>query len=526
MNLWTMLARANELYPRELAAVDGERRLDYATVFARASALGACLQDRGVHVGERVAVLEHNSVEFLELYFACAAAGAILCPLNTRLAAPELAAILVDSEARVLFANRGFADAVRRTLALGTAVELVVWLGGDAGRLDDARTLVYEDTLDSDGRALRVAPESEVVVAQLYYTSGTTGRPKGVMLTHRNVSEHALAAIAELSLSDRDVWGHIAPMFHLADAWATFALTWVGGRHVFVPHFDEERVLDAIERERITITNLIPTMLNRLVRRDGVEQRDFASFRRILSGGASIAPEVVHRVCQVFGCEYVQTYGMTETSPYLTLSLLKANLALLAPDEQFRFRAKTGRPFLAIELAVIGDDERPVARDGVAVGEIRVRGATVTPGYWNRPEETRAAFKDGWLCTGDLATIDAEGYVQIVDRKKDMINSGGEKVYSTEVEHALYAHPAVLEAAVFGVPDEEWGEAVRAAVVLRPGARADAAELQAHCRERLAGFKVPRAIEFLAELPKTGTGKITKLALRAAAAGDPGSPRV
>ncbi|MCE9593653.1 MAG: long-chain-fatty-acid--CoA ligase [Planctomycetes bacterium] len=514
MNLWTMLERARKLHPRVVAAVDGARRLDYATVAERARALAACLADRGVRPGDRVAILEPNSLEFLETYFAAAGAGAILCPLNTRLAPRELAAILVDADARVLFANGSFASVVAATLALGTPVELVIWIGADGGRLDDARTLHYDDALDADARTFRAAEVGDDAVAQLYYTSGTTGRPKGVMLTHRNVSEHALAAIAELGLSDRDTWGHIAPMFHLADAWATFALTWVGGRHVFVPRFDERLVLDAIERERITITNLIPTMLQRLVRFDGVETRDFSSFRRILSGGASIAPEVVRRVMEVFRCEYVQTYGMTETSPYLTLSLLKAHLALLPPAEQFRYRAKTGRAFLAVELEVVGDDELPVANDGVAVGEIRVRGATVTPGYWNRPDETRAALKDGWLRTGDLATIDAEGYVQIVDRKKDLINTGGEKVYSTEVEHALHEHAAVLEVAVYGVPDAEWGEAVRAAIVLRAGASVDAAELARHCRERLAGFKVPRVFEFLDELPKTGTGKITKLALR------------
>jgi fatty-acyl-CoA synthase len=501
MNLWTMFERACTLAPR---AVDGERAFDYGQVAERVRGLAACLADRGVGAGDRVAILEHNSIEFFESYFAAAGIGAILCPLNTRLAARELAAILVDAEARVLIANGDFAGLVEETLAVGMPIELVLWIGAGGGRLEAVRSLRYDDAFDSDGRSFRAADVGDDAVAQLYYTSGTTGRPKGVMLTHRNVSEHALAAVAELDLSERDTWGHIAPMFHLADAWATFAITWVGGRHVFVPRFDEAWVLDAIERERITITNLVPTMLQRLVRSDGVERRDFSSFRRILSGGASIAPEVVRRVMEVFRCEYVQTYGMTETSPYLTLSLLAPHLEALPPEEQFR----------AFELEVVGDDERPVPRDEKTVGEIRVRGATVTPGYWKRPEETRAAFRDGWLCTGDLATIDAEGYVQIVDRKKDMINSGGEKVYSTEVEHALHEHPAILEVAVFGVPDAEWGEAVRAAVVLRPGANADALELARHCRERLAGFKVPRGFEFLNELPKTGTGKIAKRMLR------------
>jgi acyl-CoA synthetase (AMP-forming)/AMP-acid ligase II len=205
---------------------------------------------------------------------------------------------------------------------------------------------------------------------------------------------------------------------------------------------------------------------------------------------------------------------MTETSPYLTLSCLKAPLRELAPEEQFHYSARTGRPFATVELRVVGEDGREVPADDRSVGEIRVRGETVTPGYWNRPEETRAAFVEGWLCTGDLATIDSEGYVQIVDRKKDMILSGGENVYSTEVENALYAHPAVLEAAVFARPDEVLGERVCAAVVLRPGLQASAEELIRHCRSQLAGYKTPKAIEFLDALPRTGTGKIAKRFLR------------
>jgi acyl-CoA synthetase (AMP-forming)/AMP-acid ligase II len=303
-------------------------------------------------------------------------------------------------------------------------------------------------------------------------------------------------------------------MFHLADAWATFAITWVGGKHVMLPRFDEEAVFAAIERERVTLSNLIPTMLNRLVRFEGAERRDVSSLRRILSGGAPIAPEVVREVMRVFRCEYVQTYGMTETSPYLTLSLLKSHLAQLAPEEQFKYRAKTGRAFLAVELRVVDEHGADVARNGESVGEIRARGPTVTPGYWRRPDETARAFADGWLCTGDLATIDAEGYLDIVDRAKDMIISGGEKVFSTEVEHVLYEHPAVLEAAVFGVPDADLGESVRAAIALRPGAKASADELIAFCRARLTHFKCPRGVEFHAELPKTGTAKIQKRALR------------
>jgi acyl-CoA synthetase (AMP-forming)/AMP-acid ligase II len=365
------------------------------------------------------------------------------------------------------------------------------------------------------------APEAPDDLAHLYYTSGTTGRSKGVMLSHRNVCVHAEWAVAELALTAADRWGHFAPMFHLADAWATFAITQVGGVHVMVPRFEADAAVATIERERITLTNLIPTMLKRLVESPRAHAADFGRLRLVLSGGAPISPALVRQVLATFRCEYVQTYGMTETSPYLTVGILTAAQKLLPPDEVLRLRARTGRPFGAIELEVVDERGARVPADDRTVGEIRVRGATVTRGYWNRPDETARAIRDGWLYTGDLAVIDAHGLVNIVDRKKDMILTGGENVYSTEVENALYEHPSVLEAAVFGLPDETFGERVHAAVVLKSGAGTSTEELRAFCRARIAGYKVPRAIEFLSELPKTGTGKISKHLLRARAARAP-----
>jgi acyl-CoA synthetase (AMP-forming)/AMP-acid ligase II len=351
-------------------------------------------------------------------------------------------------------------------------------------------------------------------VAHLYYTSGTTGRPKGVMLSHDNVATHALAAVRELSLSASDRWAHIAPMFHLADAWATFAITAVQGTHVFLPKFAPKDALDLLEQERITITNLVPTMLNLMVKEPGAADRSYA-IRAMLSGGASIAPEVVRQILATFRGDYIQTYGMTETSPYLTLGLLGPAERQLPDAEQLRIKCRTGRPFAGIELKVVRDDGQPIARDDREVGEIRVRGKTVTQGYWQNPEATAAAFdSDGFLCTGDLATLDDRGYVNIVDRKKDVIKTGGEAVYSTEVENVLYRHPAILECAVFGLPDAIWGEQVTAAIVLRPGAQATAEELIAFCRAAIAHYKAPRAVRFLAALPKTGSGKIQKRALR------------
>lgn len=509
--LYGLIEHAGRAYGRRTAVVEDGISRSYAEFGERVAAAAASAHDAGWTRGARVAVLAPNTIAFLEAYFAVAGLGAMCVPLNTRLAAAELGWILDDAEAVGLLADARMADLARAALAATRRPPAVVWCGPDPAP-EGARWDAWCTSAPGDWTPADVALREP---AQLYYTSGTTGDPKGVVLTHRNVLAHAEAAVIELGLSSNDVWGHFAPLFHLADAWATFAITQVGGRHVCVPQFEVGAVLDAFERERITITNLVPTMLNWLVNAEGVTARDFSSLRRILSGGAPIAPQLVRRIMDTFRTEYVQTYGMTETSPYLTLSLLSDAQRALPEKERFCLRAKTGRPFRAVELCVVDDDGRPVPADGRSVGEILARGPTVTPGYWKRPDATAAAFTaDGFLRTGDLATLDSHGFLDIVDRKKDVIISGGEKIYSTEVEHRLAEHPAVLEVAVYGEPDEEWGERVHAAVVLRQGHDAAPEALAAFCRERLAGFKVPRVFDFLAELPHTGSGKIAKRALR------------
>jgi len=356
---------------------------------------------------------------------------------------------------------------------------------------------------------------SEKDVAQLYYTSGTTGRQKGVMLTHKNVAVHALGTIAELKLTDEDRWIHVAPMFHLADAWATWAITWVGGTHIMVPEFDAKKVMTLMEEEQVTLTNMIPTMLNLMVNDPAIKKHDFSSLRVMLSGGAPIAPEVVRKIMDAFGCDYIQTYGMTETAPYLTMSILKDYLKERSEEEQFRFKAATGRPVIFVRLKVVKEDGSEVAWDNREVGEIVVQGDSVTPGYWHLPEETAKALENGWLHTGDLAVVDPEGYVNIVDRKKDMIVTGGENVYSAEVENAIYSHADVVECAVIGVPDDDWGERVHAIVRLQDGVGEDPEALIAHCRTLIARYKCPRSIAFTPEaLPLSGAGKILKTELR------------
>jgi fatty-acyl-CoA synthase len=498
VDLFTLLKDAASKAPDAPALITDDGIHDYRSALALVEAMAAALHERGVRRGGRIAGLCANTKEHFVAYFAAARLGAIFVPLNWRLSLGEMAAVVAHAEADMLLHERPFAEAA-------------------AALAKDGLTALLVDDALASGSCAAAPPAVEATaddVAQLYYTSGTTGAQKGVMLTHGNVASHAAAAVQELGLTAQDRWAHIAPMFHLADAWATFAVTQAGGAHVFLPKFAPAAALDLLARHAVTITNLVPTMLNLMVKEPGAGRRRFA-LRAMLSGGAPIAPEVVRQALATFRCEYVQTYGMTETSPYLTLSLLDAAQRALPEAERLRLICRTGRPFLGVDLRVVRDDGAPIAHDDREVGEIRVQGPTVTKGYWRNPEATAAAFDaQGYLCTGDLATVDAHGFVNIVDRKKDVIKTGGETVFSTEVENVLYQHPAILECAVYGQPDSLWGEIVAAAVVLRPGAAASEEELIAFCRGSITHYKAPRAVRFLAELPKTGSGKVQKRRLR------------
>ena len=511
MNLLESLEKVERLYPKKIGVICGDDRFTYGQFVERIRRLAEALQKRGIGRGDRMAVLHQNCHYFLEAYYALALLGAISCPLNYRLSAREIAFILKDTEAKALIAQPRFSELVSDSLEmLGKGME-VYWTEKEG--LPEGGISVEAMMADVKGDVV-VADIDEDDVAQLYYTSGTTGRQKGVMLTHKNVAVHALGTIAELKLTDEDRWIHVAPMFHLADAWATWAITWVGGTHIMVPEFDPKKVMELMEKERVTLTNMIPTMLNLMVNDPSIKNHDFSSLRVMLSGGAPIAPEVVRKIKEAFGCDYIQTYGMTETAPYLTFSILKDYLKERSEEEQFRFKAATGRPVIFVRLKVVREDGTEIAWDNQEVGEIVVKGDSVTPGYWHLPEETAKALKDGWLHTGDLAVVDPEGYVNIVDRKKDMIVTGGENVYSTEVENVLYEHPAVLEAAVIGIPDEKWGEAVHACVVLKEGMAATEREIIEFCKQNLARYKAPKSVEFLSALPRTGSGKIYKKGLR------------
>jgi len=514
MNLTETLHKAYKFFPNKQAIVCRGDRWTYQEFFDRINRLSHCLKDIGVKKDDKVAILHPNCHYFLEAYYGIAQIGAISVPINFRLSPREIGFILQDSESKGLIVDPMFQEKIDSIRGEIQGIEKVLWTG-ESKVNKGLKDLNYEAMLHQANYHILSEPViTGEDIAQIYYTSGTTGRPKGVMLSHKNVYTHALGTIGEVHLTDRDVWIHVAPLFHLADAWATWAITWVGGTHVLISEFDAKVVLETIEREKVTLTNLIPTMLNLMVNHPDVGKFDYRSLRVLLSGGAPIAPEVVRKIVETFKCDYIQTYGMTETSPYLTLSILKEHLNKLPYEDQLRFKSKTGREFIGVELKVVNEGGEEVKKDEKEVGEIIVKGDIVTKGYWRLPEETEKSIKDGWLYTGDMAVIDEEGYVTIVDRKKDMILTGGENVYSTEVENVLYMHPAILECAVVGVPDEKWGEAVKGIVVLKPGQKSTEQEIIQFCKDRMTHYKAPKSIDFIDALPRTGSGKIHKKGLR------------
>jgi fatty-acyl-CoA synthase len=352
-------------------------------------------------------------------------------------------------------------------------------------------------------------------VAELFYTSGTTAYPKGVMLTHRNLYLHAFYTATALRGSDHDVHLYTVPLFHVNSWGAPHIMTLQGARHVMLKKFDPATVLALVERERVTHLHMVPAMVIALLNHPDFPRSDLSSVREVMTGGAPTTPTLLREVQQkIPGCNAMAGYGLTETSPVISMAHLKDHLGGDPEDRIFYRKATAGYALAGNEIRVVDLDGRDVAWDGRAVGEVVVRGDVVMEGYWRQPEATAAAIRDGWFHTGDLATIDEEGYILIVDRAKDMILSGGENVASAEIERVLYQHPAVLECAVIAVPDAQWGEVPMAVITLKPGCQASEGAIKKHCREHLAGFKVPKSVEFMESLPKGGTGKILKKVLR------------
>jgi acyl-CoA synthetase (AMP-forming)/AMP-acid ligase II len=508
--------RARRLYGRREAVVDGTVRLNYDEFFQRCDRWSAALQRLGIHQGDRVAYIAANTHRQLESFYAVPAIGAVLVPINFRLTPGDFAYILNHSGARVVCADPEFLDAVdgiRREL---TAVERFISLGrsGDAQRAT-GEWLDYESLL-AEGPASFVSPAvSESDLLTINYTSGTTSRPKGVMITHRNAYMNVVGTLIHVPMTCADRYLWTLPMFH-ANGWTfTWTVTAAGGTHVCLPKIDPRRVFELIDEERITLLCAAPTVLIGLANAPDDVRRRAPRGVRVITAGAPPAAATIQRVEGEFGWTLTQVYGLTETAPFITVCEPRPEHGGLSPEERATVKARQGVELITSgELLVVDEEGREVMHDGRTLGEIVVRGNVVMDGYYNDPHATAAALRGGWFHSGDAAVVHPDGYVEIRDRFKDVIISGGENISSVEVEGVLLRHPAVLEAAVVGVPDERWGEAPHGFVVLKPGEQTTEEALRAFARDRLAHFKVPRGFTFVSELPKTATGKIQKYVLR------------
>ncbi len=502
--------RAVKNFGDKIGVVDGERRFTYREFGERADRLAGAIRGFDVAPGERVAFISYNTHHLLEAYYGVLQARCVLAPVNIRLAPEEIAYVLGHSGASVLFYHRDFQELVDRVRPGLRALRHTVIIEGDDPEAHQYEALLAGATPDP-GPDIREV--DELSVCELFYTSGTTGRPKGVALTHRGLALHALHFCVTLRLSDADKVLHVVPLFHV-NGWGTpQALTAVGGTHVMLRRVDARDILRMIERERITILLGVPTVFNMLINEPTIGTFDLTSLRRAVSGGAPAAPSLIRAMEERLGCFSTVGYGLTETAPLLSKALLKTHLGGAA-DDDLRRRSSTGFEVIGVDMRVVDAEGRDVPADGTTVGEIVARSNVVMDGYYRDPDATAAVIREGWFHTGDMAVADAEGYVTIVDRKKDIIISGGENISSVEIEKTLASHPAILECTVIAVPDERWGETPKALVVLRPGHQVTADDVLAHCRGHLAGFKVPSSVEFRESLPKSGTGKIMKQELR------------
>ncbi len=508
MLIQDMLARAVRLHGGRPALVDGEVRLTYGELNVRVHKLAAALQGLGLGHGDHVAILAHNSFRYMEVYLAIPVAGLVLAPVNTRLSPSETAFILNDGEIKALIVAREFLPLLEKIRGeLKTMREVVVLEEGPADGMH-----AYEDLLAAADPA-RLDPRAWQGddMAFLCYTGGTTGLPKGVMLSQHNVAVNAQHAIRLAEFTERDVWLHSCPMFHAADYWSCFALTLLGAFHVFMEKFEPRQVLEMIQAHGVTRILLVPTMINMILELPDAADFDVSTIQRVLYGASPMPVERLKAAMELFGPVMQHLYGQTETSPFLTSTLLR-DCKSSGTEEEMRRLSSCGQEIVGVEVRVVNASGQQVQPG--EVGEVIARGPNVMLGYWRRPEETKKALVDGWVRTGDMATVDSKQYIYIMDRAKDMIITGGENVFSPEVENVLYSHPAVLDAAVIGVPDDKWGEAVKAIVVPQPGRQVTAEELIAHCQEWIAHYKCPSTVDFVESLPKSGPGKILKSELR------------
>ncbi len=508
------LHRAVDLFPEKIGIVSGERQFTYREFGERCHRLASALHKHGIQHGDRVAYLSFNTHQLLESYYGVVLGHAIVMPLNVRLSPLELKNILNHSGARMLLFENDFAPLVEQLKPACLEIQRFVALDHD--EKGPAADLTYEELL-SQGQPERadIFSFDENSIAELFYTSGSTGTPKGVMLSHRTLYLHALAVANLFREPETMVDLHTIPLFH-ANGWGRpQASTLLGTKQIMVRRFDPAGVFRLIQEHRATDMCLVPTMANALLNCPDLASYDLSSLRNIVLGGAASSPELIERMENAFHCDAFSGYGLTETAPLLTVSFSKPGFSYTSDADRHRRRAMAGWPVIGMEVRVVDPEMHDVPRDMQTIGEIVTCGDHVMEGYFREPDATAAVMSGPWFHTGDMAVWDQESFIQIVDRKKEIIISGGENISSIEVERAIFAHPEVFECAVVAAPDETWGEIPAAIVVRKPGSALTSDELLQFLRARLGKFKLPQIIAFSDEpLPKTGTGKIRKLVLR------------
>jgi acyl-CoA synthetase (AMP-forming)/AMP-acid ligase II len=506
MQLTLPLHKGARERPNGIAAVSGDRRIGFAELVARVRRVAGALQALGLKPGDRVGMKGLNTDRYLEFIYGTWWAGGVLNPVNIRWSAPEVAYSLDDCDTRILLVDEAFKALTPEDRALSTSLQTVIYVGG--GEVPEGM-LDYEQLL-ADATPADDAHRGGDDLAAVMYTGGTTGHPKGVMLSHTNMYINALSGLAAVPRMNESVVIQTAPMFHIAGLGLTLLSMHRLSKQVLLPMFEEVTMLEAIQRERGTETFMVPTMTKRLIEHPRFAEYDTSSLQLVLYGASPMDSALLKAAMKAIPrAGFAQAYGMTELAPTVTL---------LAPwdhvvgGEREKLLRSAGRPVPIAEIRIVDGEDREVPVG--TVGEICARGPMVMLGYWNKPEQTAEALRGGWMHTGDGGRMDEDGYLYVVDRIKDMIVTGGENVYSAEVENAVLQMRQVSMCAVVGVPDEQWGERVHAVIVLRPGAALTLAELTAHCRERVANYKCPRSLEFRSELPLSAAGKLLKYQLR------------
>jgi acyl-CoA synthetase (AMP-forming)/AMP-acid ligase II len=507
MQITSIIRRAAQTNPNGIATIFEDRQQSWSQMLDRVARLAGALRNLGVRAGDRVALLSLNSDRYIEYYFATVWAGGAMMPMNIRWAAAECAYALNDAGAEILIVDEAFKHVASEIQPQVEGLKTLIYCG-DADTPEGM--LNYEDILTAADPAPDAGRGGDDL-AGVFYTGGTTGFPKGVMLSHTNLYVGGVANAHEINMRDGIVYLHAAPMFHIADLLFFSAVTFMAGTHVVIPMFTPDSTLTAIEQHRPSQVLLVPVMLQMVLQSEKLAQTDISSLEQVAYGASPITEAVLKEAFEKFpNVAFLQAFGQTELSPVATV--LPVDYHVFEGPKAGKLRS-AGRPTRVCEIRIVDDQNVEVA--GGDVGQIAVKGPITMLGYWNKPDVTAETIKDGWVMTGDAGYMDADGFIFLMDRVKDMIVSGGENVYSAEVENALGQHPAVATSAVIGIPSDQWGESVHAIVILHPDVIVTTDDLQAHCHKLIAGYKCPRSIEFRTEpLPLSGANKVLKIELR------------